>query len=70
MSKSDFVPGDMGNSLLHFWERMTPGGSVIFDQYNMDIAPGETRAVREVLPHAVMRTFPNGWMPTAYVIKD
>jgi hypothetical protein len=58
------------NSLPFFWERMTPGGIVIFDQYNLDIAPGETRAVREVLPHAVIRTFPNGWMPTAYVIKD
>jgi hypothetical protein len=58
------------NSLPYFWEHMTPGGVVIFDQYNLDIAPGETRAVREVLPHAVIRTFPNGWMPTAYVIKD
>jgi hypothetical protein len=60
----------VSNALPLFWERLTPGGIVIFDQYNFDIAPGETEAVREFLPNAKIRTFPNGWMPTAYVVKE
>src|SRR5665647_2190166 len=49
------------NCLPYFWERLTPGGIIIFDQYNFDIAPGETRAVREFLPNVIIRTFPHGW---------
>jgi hypothetical protein len=53
-----------------FWPRLTPGGIIIFDQYNHEVAPGETKAVKDLLPaSAVIRTFPNGWMPTAYVVK-
>ena len=53
-----------------FWPRLCNGGIMIFDQYNHEVAPGETQAVKELLPHdSIIRTFPNGWMPTAYVIK-
>jgi hypothetical protein len=39
------------------------------DQFNFDIAPGETQAVKEFMPDAEIRTFPWGWMPTAYIVK-
>jgi len=51
------------------WERVTPGGIVILDQYNFEVAPGETVAVREVLPNARVRTLSPAWMPTAYIVK-
>lgn len=58
-------------SLKEFWPRLTPGGIVIFDQFNHEVAPGETQAVKELLPpDAVIRTFPHGGMPTAYVVKS
>jgi hypothetical protein len=56
-------------SLPWFWQRLTKGGIIIFDQYNMDIAPGETLGVRKHLPDVEIRTFPNGWTPTAYIKK-
>jgi hypothetical protein len=43
---------------------------MMFDHFNHEVAPGETRAIRELLPGAKMRNFSFGWMPTAYVIKD
>jgi hypothetical protein len=52
------------------WERLTPGGVLIFDQYNHELSPGETLAVREILPDAKVRTLPNIWMPTGYIIKE
>ncbi|HEV2764700.1 MAG TPA: class I SAM-dependent methyltransferase, partial [Pyrinomonadaceae bacterium] len=55
--------------LENFWPRLTSGGIIIFDQYNHELAPGEIRAVREFMPDAKIRTFPFGWMPTAYVVK-
>ena len=56
--------------IREFWPRLSIGGVLIFDQFNHEAAPGETRAIRELLPQdAVIRTFPNGWMPTAYIIK-
>jgi Methyltransferase domain len=57
--------------LREFWPRLTPGGILILDQYNHEVAPGETRAVHDMLPaNTVIRTFPHGWMPTAYVVKE
>lgn len=53
-----------------FWERLNPGGYLLLDQFNNDVAPGETKAVREVLPNAKVPTFQFGWMPTAYIIKE
>lgn len=56
--------------LREFWPRLTNGGVVIFDQFNHEVAPGETKAVKDLLPaDAVIRTFPHGGMPTAYVVK-
>lgn len=57
-------------SIKEFWPRLSVGGIMIFDQFNHEVAPGETKAVKELLPSdAVIRTFPAGWMPTAYVVK-
>ncbi|MBV8856076.1 MAG: class I SAM-dependent methyltransferase [Acidobacteria bacterium] len=55
--------------LINFWPRLTSGGVLVLDQFNHEHAPGEARAIREVLPDAQLRTFPFGWMPTAYVVK-
>jgi predicted O-methyltransferase YrrM len=55
--------------LEHFWPRLTSGGVMIFDQFNHELAPGETRAIKEFMPDAKIRTLPFGWMPTAYVVK-
>lgn len=51
------------------WERLTPGGILVLDQYNHELSPGETLAVREILPEAKVKTLPNIWMPTAYIVK-
>jgi hypothetical protein len=55
--------------LRNFWPRITSGGIIIFDQFNHELSPGETRAIKEFMPDAKIKTFPFGWMPTAYVIK-
>lgn len=52
-----------------FWERLTPGGIMIFDQFIHELGPGETLAVRELLPNVEIKTIPNSWMPNAYAIK-
>ena len=57
------------NCLEHFWPRLTSGGVLIFDQFNHELAPGETRAIKEFMPEAKIRSFPFSWMPTAYVVK-
>lgn len=53
-----------------FWERLTPGGILVLDQYNHELSPGETKAVREILPNAKVKTLPNIWMPSAYIVKE
>jgi hypothetical protein len=58
------------SALRELWPRLTPGGIVVFDQFNHEAAPEETRAVLDFLPRdTVIHTFPHGWMPTAYVVK-
>lgn len=52
------------------WERLVPGGIMVFDQYNFDLAPGETQAVDKYLPRQRIRTFPFAWMPNAFTIKE
>jgi len=52
-----------------FWDRLTKGGYLVLDQFNHEVAPGETKAVTELLPDRVIHTFPYAWMPTAYIIK-
>ena len=60
----------VARSIREFWPRLSNGGIMIFDQFNHEVAPGETMAVRELLPpDSILRTFPHGGMPTAYVVK-
>lgn len=53
----------------HFWPRLTPGGVLLLDNFNHETAPGETQAVRELLPEFTLRTFPFAQQPTAYIVK-
>lgn len=53
-----------------FWNRLVPGGIMIFDQYSNELAPGETIAVREFLPNTQINTIQNSWMPNAYAVKE
>lgn len=53
-----------------FYERLTPGGIMIFDQFIHEFGPGETLSVRELLPNAKVKTLPNSWMPNAYIVKE
>lgn len=60
----------VSSCLPHFWPRLISGGVLILDQFNHEIAPGETRAVREYLPETVpIRSFVFSTMPSAYVVK-
>ncbi|HTC29442.1 MAG TPA: class I SAM-dependent methyltransferase [Candidatus Acidoferrum sp.] len=54
----------------HFWPRLTPGGILVLDNYNHEAAPGETRAVQELLPDQKIRAFSFAFMASAYIIKE
>lgn len=56
-------------SLPFFWERLVKGGHLILDQYNFEIAPGETKAVSEILGDVKIQTYPFNWMPTSFIVK-
>jgi predicted O-methyltransferase YrrM len=56
-------------ALPYFWERLNVGGYLILDQFNFEVAPGETKAVRDFLPDVQINSFTFGWMPSAYIIK-
>lgn len=60
----------MKTSIPFFYERLLPGGIMIFDEYTHEFAPGETQAISELLPQVVVRTLQNAWMPNAYIIKE
>ena len=55
--------------LPHFWPRLVGGGILILDQFNHEIAPGETRAVREYLGDIPMQSFVFTGHPSAYAVK-
>ncbi len=55
--------------LPHFWPRLISGGVLILDQFNNEIAPGETRAVREYLPDIPIHSFIFTGHPSAYIVK-
>lgn len=57
-------------SIANFWPRLNAGGIMIFDQYNNEVAPGETAAVQELLPNETIRTWPGSWMPGSYIRKE
>ncbi len=56
-------------SIANFWPRLSVGGIMIFDQYNNEVAPGETRAVKELLPNEKIEALQDSWMPSAFVVK-
>jgi hypothetical protein len=56
-------------AIEHLWPRLTPGGVLVLDNYNHEAAPGETRAVQDLMPHEPIRAFPFAFMASAYVIK-
>jgi len=60
----------VSSSLKHFWSRLTPGGMLLLDHYSFELAPGEIRAVRDILPKVKFMQFPFAWMPCAYAIKE
>src|SRR5262249_13795420 len=57
------------SAIRNFWPRLLPGGLMIFDEFNNELAPGETRAVAELLPNEKIETIPNSWRPNAFVQK-
>ncbi|PCH95131.1 MAG: hypothetical protein COB85_04820 [Bacteroidetes bacterium] len=59
----------VNTALPIFWERLSKGGYLILDQFNHEMAPGETKAVKEFLKDKEIRTFPHTFMPTAYIVK-
>lgn len=56
-------------SIRALWPRLNVGGIMIFDQYNNEVAPGETRAVNEWLASEKIETMQPSWMPSSYIIK-
>jgi hypothetical protein len=59
----------VSSAIRNFWPRLLPGGVLIFDQFNHEVAPGETRAIAELLPNEKVETIPNSWMPNAFIQK-
>jgi hypothetical protein len=57
------------SAIRNFWPRLLPGGLMVFDQFNNELAPGETRAISELLPNEKIETIPNSWMPNAFIQK-
>jgi hypothetical protein len=55
--------------LPHFWPRLVSGGVLILDQFNNEIAPGETRALREYLPDIPIHSYVFTGHPSAYIVK-
>lgn len=56
-------------SIKALWPRLSVGGIMVFDQFNNEVAPGETRAVMELLPGAKIEVIPNSWYPSAFIVK-
>ena len=56
-------------AIANFWPRLGIGGIMVFDQFNNEVAPGETQAVTELLPNEKVETVPNSWMPNSYIVK-
>ena len=57
-------------ALQQFLSKIVKGGIIVFDQYNFELAPGETKAVDELLGSENIKTLPYAWMPNAYYIKE
>ena len=59
----------MDAAIPAFWDRLSPGGIMVFDQLIHEFAPGEIAAVRKHLKNEKLCTLPNSWMPNAYIVK-
>jgi hypothetical protein len=59
----------MKECIREFWPRMTTGGVLVLDNLNHETAPGETHALREMLPDHSIRTFGFAFQPTGYIVK-
>jgi len=57
-------------SIENLWPRLNVGGIMVFDQYTNEVAPGETRAIHELLPNETIRNWPGSWMAGSYIIKE
>lgn len=55
--------------IAEFWSRMSAGSVLILDNFNHETAPGEAKAVRELLPNVQIRTLQFCAQPSAYIIK-
>lgn len=51
------------------WDRLVPGGIMVFDQLYFELAPGETRAKNQTLAKFKVKKIPNSWMPNGYILK-
>lgn len=58
------------SSIKALWPRLNVGGIMVFDQYNNEVAPGETQAIHELLPNEKIKTWPGSWMPSSYIVKE
>lgn len=56
-------------AIKEFWHRLNIGGILVFDQYCNEVAPGETRAVTELLPNEKIETMHPSWMPASFIVK-
>ena len=52
------------------WPRLVTGGVLIFDQFSFELAPGETKSIRNLLPKQKIRSLSPNWMPNAYIVKE
>lgn len=52
-----------------FWDRMVPGGIMVFDQFNYESGFGETNAVREFLPDEKVEFINWSRSPSGYIVK-
>lgn len=52
------------------WPRLVTGGVLIFDQFSFELAPGETKSIRNLLPKQKIRSLTPNWMPNAYIVKE
>ncbi len=59
----------VNSALPFFWERLLPGGIMLFDQFNYEVAHGETIAVRNILKNQKMHTISWTRSPSGYIIK-
>jgi O-methyltransferase len=57
------------SNITHFWPRLETSGIMVFDEYLYENAPGETKALREMLPDAKVQSLPWTRAPNAYIIK-